>query len=168
MLAVITIKVSEAGTQIPFTYAPGDCLKRFTGIRNISKGDDIENQGFSNVFNNNLNKKKGKTLAVIIPFWYTVICKKNYQRLKMPEISRFLGIVITMYFNDHSPPHFHAKYGEYKASFCLNTLGIIEGSLPAKIRGKIVEWADLNIDDLFMNWEISRMNGTLNKIEPLV
>lgn len=85
----------------------------------------------------------------------------------MPEISRFLGISIKMFFNDHAPPHFHAFYGEYRASFCLNTLGIIEGWMPPRIRGYIVEWASLNIDDLFIDWEIARMNGILNKIEGL-
>lgn len=85
----------------------------------------------------------------------------------MPEISRFLGISIKMFFNDHAPPHFHAFYGEYQASFCLNTLGIIEGWVPPRIRGYIVEWASLNIDDLFVDWEIARVKGTLNKIEGL-
>lgn len=85
----------------------------------------------------------------------------------MPEISRFFGIIISMFYNDHEPPHFHAQYGEHKASFCLNTLGLLDGWMPPRIRGYIVEWAALNIDDLFMDWEIARQKGILNKIEGL-
>ncbi len=51
----------------------------------------------------------------------------------MLEISRFLGIVIYMYFNEHSPPHFHAEYNEFKASIAINTLGLVEGSFHQKL-----------------------------------
>ncbi|MHC4138705.1 MAG: DUF4160 domain-containing protein [Planctomycetota bacterium] len=50
----------------------------------------------------------------------------------MPEISRFLGIVIYMYFNEHNPPHFHAEYNEFKAAISIQTLGVTEGKLPSK------------------------------------
>lgn len=62
----------------------------------------------------------------------------------MPEISRFLGIIIYMYFNEHNPPHFHAKYNEHIASINIKTLGIIEGKLPSKVLGLVVEWAENN------------------------
>jgi hypothetical protein len=55
----------------------------------------------------------------------------------MPEISRFLGITITMYFDDHEPPHSHAKYGEYKACFDIKALGIMAGYMPPEIHGLI-------------------------------
>jgi hypothetical protein len=48
----------------------------------------------------------------------------------MPEISRFLGIVITMYFNDHEPPHFHVRYGELRATFSIDALQVLDGQLP--------------------------------------
>jgi hypothetical protein len=51
----------------------------------------------------------------------------------MPEICRFLGIVITMYYKEHAPPHFHAKYGEYRGVFSINDLRITEGELPKKL-----------------------------------
>jgi hypothetical protein len=60
----------------------------------------------------------------------------------MPEISRFLGIIITMYFDEHNPPHFHVRYNEYRASMCIKNLNIIAGSLPAKVRGLVEEWAE--------------------------
>jgi hypothetical protein len=50
----------------------------------------------------------------------------------MPEISRFLGIIITMYFDEHNPPHFHVRYNEYRASMEIKTLNILRGELPAK------------------------------------
>ncbi len=59
----------------------------------------------------------------------------------MPEISRFLGIVIKMFFDDHSPPHFHAYYGDSEASFSIDSLTILKGNLPPRIKGLVIEWA---------------------------
>ena len=59
----------------------------------------------------------------------------------MPEITRFYGIIIKMFFNAHNPPHFHAVYGEYNGTFDLNTLEMTEGDLPAKAKDLIKEWA---------------------------
>jgi len=55
----------------------------------------------------------------------------------MPEICRFLGIIITMYFDEHNPPHCHIRYNEYRASMEIKTLNIIAGHLPAKVRGLV-------------------------------
>ncbi len=55
----------------------------------------------------------------------------------MPEITRFLGIIVTMYFDEHSPPHFHVRYNEYRASIEIETLNIMSGKLPAKVRGLV-------------------------------
>lgn len=59
----------------------------------------------------------------------------------MPEISRFLGIIISMYFDEHNPPHFHVQYNEYRASMDIKNLNITVGLLPAKVRGLVEEWA---------------------------
>jgi len=56
----------------------------------------------------------------------------------MPEISRFLGIKIFMYFNEHNPPHFHVEYNEFKASIDIRTFGVIEGKVPSKVLGLVV------------------------------
>ena len=82
----------------------------------------------------------------------------------MPEISRFLGIVITMYFDEHDPPHFHVRYNEHRASVDIRTLNISVGSLPAKVRGLVVEWAELHKDELLSMWN----SKDFHKIEPLV
>ncbi len=85
----------------------------------------------------------------------------------MPEISRFLGIVIKMYFDDHHPPHFHVLYGEYEAAFSIDTIEVIKGKLPPRVSGLVVEWAELRRDDLKKNWELLK-EMKFNKIKPLV
>ena len=85
----------------------------------------------------------------------------------MPEISRFYGIIIKMYFDDHTPPHFHAQYGEYKAVIDINTLGIIAGSLPPKALGLITEWATIYKDNLLVVWGKAKNLEPLEKIPPL-
>jgi hypothetical protein len=82
----------------------------------------------------------------------------------MPEISRFLGIVITMYFDDHNPPHFHVRYNEYRASVEIQSLNIIAGMLPAKVRGLVEEWAEIHKDELLTMWNTKEFHT----IEPLV
>ncbi|RLD97645.1 MAG: DUF4160 domain-containing protein [Aquificota bacterium] len=59
----------------------------------------------------------------------------------MPEICRFFGIVIKMYFGDHSPPHFHAIYGEHQAVIDIRNLVVTGGHLPPRALGLVVEWA---------------------------
>ncbi|MBQ0052116.1 MAG: DUF4160 domain-containing protein [Treponema sp.] len=86
----------------------------------------------------------------------------------MPELSRFLGIEITMYFNDHMPPHFHAEYNGQEAIFEISTLKKLEGSLPARVLGYVVEWATLHQVELQANWDSLHTDGKFNKIQPLV
>jgi hypothetical protein len=85
----------------------------------------------------------------------------------MPEISRFLGIVIAMYFKDHAPPHFHAKYSEQRASFTIQELQLLEGTLPPRIVSLVLEWAFLHREELMENWERARREEPLRKIAPL-
>lgn len=85
----------------------------------------------------------------------------------MPEISRFLGIVIYMYFNEHNPPHFHAEYNEFKASISIENLGLIEGKLPSRAMSLVVEWAQEHQQDLLANWNSIKETGNYHKIEPL-
>jgi len=86
----------------------------------------------------------------------------------MPELSRFLGIVIYMYFNEHNPPHFHAEYNEYKAAISIRELGLIEGKLPPKVRSLVIEWAQEHQDELLNNWNTIQETGKYHKIAPLV
>jgi len=86
----------------------------------------------------------------------------------MPEISRFLGIQIFMYFNEHNPPHFHVQYNEHKASIIIETLGVMQGRVPSKVLGLVVEWAEDHQDELMQNWNTIEKSGEYCKIEPLV
>ena len=85
----------------------------------------------------------------------------------MPEISRFLGIVIYMHFNDHNPPHFHAKYGNFKAIIAIDNLAIIEGNMPPKALALIMEWASIHKKELLNNWNKIIKTGKFTKIKPL-
>jgi len=86
----------------------------------------------------------------------------------MPEISRFLGIVIAMYFKEHAPPHFHAKYGGKRAAFSIQDLRLIEGELPPRVVSLVLEWAFLHREEIMDNWERARREEQLQKIKPLV
>jgi len=85
----------------------------------------------------------------------------------MPEISRFYGIIIALYYNEHNPPHFHAKYAEFKAEIDIRTLQILKGELPKRAKAMVLEWADEHRDDLMQDWELARQNYELKQIEPL-
>jgi hypothetical protein len=85
----------------------------------------------------------------------------------MPEISRFYGIVIRMYFDEHLPPHFHAEYGEYEALIHISALAVIGGGLPPRALGLVIEWASLHQDELGDLWERARNMEPLGKIAPL-
>lgn len=85
----------------------------------------------------------------------------------MPEISRFFGIIITMYYNDHPPPHFHIRYNNQKAIVSIQTLEILEGELTSRLFKLVTEWATLHQAELMADWELARDNQTLQKISPL-
>ena len=92
----------------------------------------------------------------------------------MPEICRFLGIIIRMYFDEnrvkHHVPHFHVYYNEYDAVFHIDTLEMIEGKLPSRVKGLVVEWATIHQKELKQNWKlgIRKDNPKFKKIDPLV
>ncbi len=85
----------------------------------------------------------------------------------MPEISRFFGIVVKMYFNDHLPPHFHAEYGEFLAELSIETLDVLRGYLPQRVLGLVLEWAAIHRDELRADWELARAKEPLSSIAPL-
>ena len=84
----------------------------------------------------------------------------------MPEISRFYGIIIKMYFNDHNPPHFHAEYQGYKAIISIED-GIVEGKMPKRALKLIFEWLEIHNEKLMENWIDIQENGTYKTIAPL-
>ncbi len=82
----------------------------------------------------------------------------------MPEITRFYGIVIKIFFTkEHNPPHFHAVYGEHNGIFEIASLEMLEGDLPIKAQNLIKEWAILYIDDILNMWNTKK----IKKLPPL-
>ncbi|HZL70841.1 MAG TPA: DUF4160 domain-containing protein [Planctomycetota bacterium] len=86
----------------------------------------------------------------------------------MPRISEFFGIVISMNWEDHLPPHFHAKYAEFKASITIRSRKLSKGRFPPSQLAMVREWAKLHEDELMVNWERARLGLPLNPIQPLV
>ena len=85
----------------------------------------------------------------------------------MPTISRFFGIVIRMYHDDHSPPHFHARYGEFKAQIEIASLVVMRGRLPQRALSLVREWAFRRRRELEENWGRVERNQPLQPVAPL-
>lgn len=85
----------------------------------------------------------------------------------MPEICRFYGIAIYIYYNEHQPPHFHAFYGEREALISIGNLSILAGVIPPRSLGLIIEWASIHKDELLKVWDQAANHQKLDKIEPL-
>ena len=84
----------------------------------------------------------------------------------MPEISRFLGIVIGMFAREHPPPHFHAVYGEYHITVDIQS-GAVNGDFPKRALRLVLEWLNLHKDELFENWYLIQEGRPVKKIKPL-
>ena len=85
----------------------------------------------------------------------------------MPTICSFYGILIRMFFNDHAPPHFHARYGEFEATIDITSMVVIEGGLPSRALVLVRDWAALHRAELMENWRLCREKVQPAKIEPL-
>lgn len=85
----------------------------------------------------------------------------------MPRISAFYGIVIAMYYDDHAPPHFHARFGEFEAQVEIANGEVLHGSLPRRALGLVREWTELHRAELQSDWDRARAQLPLVTIEPL-
>jgi hypothetical protein len=85
----------------------------------------------------------------------------------MPTISQFYGILIAMYWDEHAPPHFHARYGEFKASVDIRLLTVIDGKLPRRALELVLDWAELHQAELMEDWDLCQAMQTPNPISPL-
>ncbi len=85
----------------------------------------------------------------------------------MPEISRFYGIIIAVFHDEHNPPHFHARYGEFKAAIDIRSLGLLEGHLPGRALALVIEWAAQHQEELLQDWQMAASGQVPRKIEPL-
>jgi hypothetical protein len=86
----------------------------------------------------------------------------------MPEVSRFLGIVIRFNYREHNPPHFHAEYNEWMACISIGDLRVIEGELPRRVLALVLEWAYDHRTELLEDWDLAAQKKPVRKIAPLV
>lgn len=84
----------------------------------------------------------------------------------MPVISRFFGVVIAMYWRDHAPPHFHAKYGDDEVTVNIQT-GEVTGTMSKRALAMVDEWRLLHLDELLEDWELAAARRSLRRIDPL-
>ena len=87
--------------------------------------------------------------------------------LSMPKVSEFFWIVIALFYADHHPPHFHARYGDHEATFAIATLEILAGSLPRRPHALVLEWANLHRSELEQDWDRAGRGEPLARIPPL-
>jgi hypothetical protein len=86
----------------------------------------------------------------------------------MPEISLFYGIRITMNYDDHNPPHFHAAYADSSALVDIQGATVIRGALAPRQLKLVLAWCEVHRDELMQNWELAKDHKPLNRINPLV
>ena len=86
----------------------------------------------------------------------------------MPEISVFYGIRVTMYYDDHNPPHFHVEYAENKAIIDIGSASVIKGAIPNRQLKLVLAWCVIHQKELMQNWELSKQGKPLNRIAPLI
>ena len=84
----------------------------------------------------------------------------------MPEISRFLGIVIAMFYREHGPPHFHAVSGEFEITVEIQT-SIVSGRFPPRALAHVISWAEMHRAELLEDWFLARQGRALRRIAPL-
>lgn len=85
----------------------------------------------------------------------------------MPIISRFFGIIIRMFFNEHAPPHFHAEYAGQRAIIYIQTLKLMEGNLPRRALELVMDWAELHQEELMKDWDLCQSHQNPVEIAPL-
>ena len=85
----------------------------------------------------------------------------------MPEISRFLGIVIGMFYKDHNPPHFHATYGDHEIAVSIRDGAVLWGTFPKRALAHVMEWREAHVAELEQDWERARAKQPLLPVEPL-
>ena len=85
----------------------------------------------------------------------------------MPENCRFFGIIITMYYDDHAPPHFHVRYGAKRDRFTIEPLAMLDGEIGPKTRALVIDWGSMHAEELRKEWSLARARSPLFKIAPL-
>lgn len=86
----------------------------------------------------------------------------------MPEISLFYGIRVTMYYDDHNPPHFHAAFENMKVIIDIEKGRVLKGALPARQLKLVLAWTEIHQSELMLNWRLAKDNKELKRIAPLM
>ena len=97
---------------------------------------------------------------ILLPIFVSVTNKTKF----MPEICRFFGIIIFLYWKDHNPPHIHFTYGDYECSISVLDR-IVDGRAPAKVIAKVNEWINLHEAEILSLWEKAQKGEKIDKIE---
>jgi hypothetical protein len=101
---------------------------------------------------------------------FTLVTRSEHrasEHRRVPEVSRFYGIVIRMFWNDHEPPHFHAEYGEYQALIEIGTGAVRRGCVPKRALRLVQEWQVIHEAELLANWHRARSGSPIARIDPL-
>lgn len=85
----------------------------------------------------------------------------------MPELCRFLGMIIRMYWDDHPPPHMHVEYQGQQALVRIDTFEVMQGTLPRRAHALLIEWALLHRAELAANWQAAQDGEPMQPIAPL-
>lgn len=85
----------------------------------------------------------------------------------MPKVSEFYGIAIYFYYREHQPPHFHARYSGSEELVTIDSLEVLQGSLPPRAHGLVREWALLHRTELAVAWDQARRMEPISSIQPL-
>ena len=85
----------------------------------------------------------------------------------MPEVSRFYGIVVQIFYSDHAPPHFHAKYAGREILVSIQDMTVLEGRLPPRALGMVMEWAAIHQTELLDAWNRAQQHESPGKVAPL-
>jgi Domain of unknown function (DUF4160) len=85
----------------------------------------------------------------------------------MPIVSRFFGMIVRMFFNEHAPPHFHVEYAEHRAIINIRTLEVMEGKLPRRALELVLDWAELHQHELLSDWDLCQRHEQPQPIAPL-
>jgi Domain of unknown function (DUF4160) len=97
----------------------------------------------------------------------TSCCGQRDEEPCLARNKQILGIVIAMFYNDHNPPHFHARYADYRAVIAIETGEVIEGRLPPRALGLVQEWLERHKGELSEDWNLARERKALKRIQPL-
>jgi hypothetical protein len=103
---------------------------------------------------------------LLFSFLHTTFAKQTFNSETMPEICRFYGIIIYLYWKDHNPPHVHFNYGNYECSISVIDR-VVDGQAPAKVIVKVNEWIDQNENEILALWEKAQRGEKIGKLEPL-